>query len=277
MDKVPERETPVDSDRQSGLPTEVATAMSVYLGLTDERLPGRISGLYLVGSLALDDYRPGQSDIDFVAVTDAALTPAELEQLSRLHSQLRRAVPRPKLDGVYVTWLELQANPVGLSAPYCLNSRFAPSDGFAANPVTWYMLHRYAIPLRGPAEPTVRQDDELLRRWCRENLQSYWAGWVHQARTRCTRRLFTLSRRATVWGVLGVTRLHATIRTGDILSKSAVGTYALETFPARWSRIIQDALRGRRGHSAASYHNVFARRRDALAFMEYVISDALRS
>jgi hypothetical protein len=249
--------------------------MSAYLRLADESLPGRISGLYLVGSLALNDYRPRQSDIDFVAVTDTALSPSELGQLNHLHSKLRRAVPHPKLDGVYVTWHQLQANPVGLSAPYCLNSRFAPSAGFAANPVTWCMLHRYALPLRGPAKPIVRQDDKLLRQWCRENLQDYWGGWVYQARTRLIRRLLTLSCRTIVWGVLGVTRLHATIRTGDILSKSAAGAYALKTFPPQWSRLIHDALRGRLGHSAASYGNAFARRRDALIFMEYVISDAL--
>jgi hypothetical protein len=266
----------VDSEKPSALPPEVATAMSAYLRLADEELPGQISGLYLVGSLALNDYRPGQSDIDFVAVTDEVLTPSKLDRLSHVHATLRRKVPRPKLDGVYVTWRQLQASPVGLSAPYCLNSRFASSNGFAANPVTWYMLHRHKIALRGPADPAVYQDDELLRRWCRENLQDYWAGWVHQARTRLTRRLLTLSRRTIVWGVLGVTRLHATIRTGDILSKSAAGTYALETFPPHWSKLIQDALRGRLGHSTASYRNPFARRRDALVFMEHIISDALR-
>jgi hypothetical protein len=260
----------------SALPTEVLTLMSAYLRLTDEGLPGRITGLYLIGSLALDDYQPGQSDVDFVAVTDAALAPSELEQLGRLHHKLQRTAPRPKLDGVYVTWLELQADPVGLSAPY-LHGRFVPGGGFAANPVTWYMMHRHCIPLRGPSEPIVRHDEALLHQWCRENLQSYWAGWVHDARTRLARRLYSLSRQATVWGVLGVTRLHATIRTGDILSKSGAGTYALEVFPARWSPVIQDALGGRLGQSATPYRNVFARRRDALAFMEYVISDALRS
>jgi hypothetical protein len=136
-------------------------------------------------------------------------------------------------------------------------------------------MHRYALPLRGPAKPTVRHDDDVLRRWCRENLQTYWAGWVHQGRTRLTRRLLTLSRRITVWGVLGVTRPHATIRTGEMLSKSAAGAYALETFPSQWSRLIQDALRGRLGQSESSYRNPFARRRDTLMFMEYVISDAL--
>jgi hypothetical protein len=261
----------------SALPTDVEIVMCAYLRLIDEWLPARITGLYIVGSVALDDYQPGQSDIDFVAVTDNALRPSELEQLEQIHSKLRRTASRPKLDGVYVTWLELRVDPLGLSAPYCLDGRFASSGGFAANPVTWHMMHRHRIPVRGPAEPIVRHDVELLRKWCCENLQSYWAGWVHGARTRFVRRLFSLSREATVWGVLGVTRLHATIKTGDILSKSAAGTYALEVFPPQWSPIIQEALGGRLGHSVTCYRNAFARRRDALAFIEYVILDATQA
>jgi hypothetical protein len=127
--------------------------------------------------------------------------------------------------------------------------------------------------MRGPANPAIWHDDEALRRWCRENLQSYWADWVYKARNRYAQRLYSCLRQAVVWGVLGVTRLHATIKTGEIISKTAAGTYALEAFPAQWSAIVEDALGGRLGSPAVSRRNVFARRRDALAFIEYVISD----
>jgi hypothetical protein len=80
----------MDSDTQCKLPLELATATSVYLRLLDERLPGRVTGLYLVGSVALDAYQPGQSDIDFVAVTDTPLSNAELYELGSLHVNLRR-------------------------------------------------------------------------------------------------------------------------------------------------------------------------------------------
>jgi hypothetical protein len=72
-----------------------------------------------------------------------------------------------------------------------------------------------------------------------------------------------------------VARPHATIKTGELISKTAAGTYALEVFPSRWSAIVREALAGRGGDARRSYRNIFARRRDLLAFMEYVISDAL--
>ena len=89
-------------------------------------------------------------------------------------------------------------------------------------------------------------------------------------------RLFSLSRELTVWGILGVARPHATIRTGDLISKTAAGAYALDVFPSRWSGIVREALAGRCGSGKSSYLNILARRRDTLAFMEYVISDALQ-
>jgi hypothetical protein len=266
----------MNSPDQFRLPPEVSATMSAYVRLVDDKLPERIRGLYLAGSVALDDYRPGHSDIDFVAVSDTALEPSELERLRWVHTELGRMLPDPKLDGVYLTWPALAAAPVGLSVPYCLRGRFEPRGDFAINPVTWSILHRHPLSLRGPATPVVHHDDQMLREWCREWLQSYWGSYVRSARGYGIYRLYSLSRELAVWGVLGVARPHATIRTGEMISKTAAGAYALEVFPARWSAIVHEALAGRSGSGRSSYRNIFARRREALAFMEYVISDALR-
>ena len=254
--------------------------MSAYAGLVDGKLPGRIRGLYLTGSVALDDYRPGRSDIDFVAVSDTALERSELEVLQRVHAELRRAMPQrtggPKLDGVYLTWADLAAAPVGLSSAYCLRGRFEAKGDFAINPVTWRTLHRHPVALRGPAQPVVHHDDQMLREWCRESLRRYWGSYVRQARGWGMYRLYSLNRELAVWGVLGASRPHATIRTGEMISKTAAGTYALEVFPSRWEPIVRDAIAGRGGGERSSYRSMFARRSDALDFMEYVISDGLQ-
>jgi len=259
----------------SPTPPSVTALVAAYLHRVDQELPGRLTGFYAVGSLALGDYRPGQSDIDFVAVTDSALASTELDTLRKIHARLGRIRPWPKMDGVYVTWKDLRAAPAGLSAPYCLNGRFFSTGAFAANPVTWATLRRHPFAFRGPAAPEVWHDDGSLRDWCRQNLEDYWMHWVRAARTQAIRRVFTLSRRARVWGVLGVTRLHATIRTGDIFSKTAAGAYASHAFSEQWAAVIEDALTGRLGGAAFFRLDTFRRRREALAYMEFVINDAL--
>src|SRR5688500_2815095 len=172
----------MNSPNQFRLPCEVSATMSAYARLVDDKLPERIRGLYLAGSLALDDYRPGRSDIDFVAVSDTALQPSELEMLRRVHTELRRTMPGPELGGVYLTWPALSVALVGLSVPDCLRGRFEAKGAFPVNPVTWCFLHRLPLPLRGPAKPVVHHDDQMLREWCREWLRSYWGSWVRSAR-----------------------------------------------------------------------------------------------
>jgi hypothetical protein len=250
--------------------------MSAYARLVDEKLPGRIRGLYLTGSVALDDYRPGRSDIDFVTVSDTAMEALEIEALRQVHAELRRTRPAPKLDGVYLTWPALASAPVGLSAPYCLHNQFEPTGDFAINPVTWWTLHRHPLSLRGPAQPVVHHDDQMLREWCRDSLKNYWGSYVRSARGFGITRLYSLVHELAVWGVLGVARPHATIRTGNMISKTAAGAYALEAFPSRFSAIIREAIAGRGGSDRSSYRNIFSRRRDALAFMEYVIADSVQ-
>src|SRR5688500_10991941 len=121
----------MNSANEFRLPPEVSATMSAYAQLVDDQLPERIRGLYLAGSLALDDYRPVRCDIAFSAVADSGLQTSELKVLRRVHTELRRTIPagrgRPELDGVYLTWAVLAAAPVGLSVPCCLRDRFEAS------------------------------------------------------------------------------------------------------------------------------------------------------
>jgi hypothetical protein len=41
--------------------------------------------------------------------------------------------------------------------------------------------------------------------------------------------------------VLGVSRLHYTLATGEIASKEAAGRYALDAFEPGWRAVIEDA------------------------------------
>jgi hypothetical protein len=49
------------------LPADVRRVCAAYLDRADRLAPGLVEGLYLEGSIALGDYRPGVRDIDFVA------------------------------------------------------------------------------------------------------------------------------------------------------------------------------------------------------------------
>src|SRR5688572_24552971 len=96
-----------------------ATIVGAYLEAVDHEAPGLIVGLYLIGSAALDEFRPRTSDIDFLAVTSHRPDAAEVAALGRAHARLRKRWPWPFFDGRYVTADELATDPRQVGAgPY---------------------------------------------------------------------------------------------------------------------------------------------------------------
>ncbi len=268
----------LENDPLLSIPAEVCEVVNRYLELIEVALPGRIEGLYLVGSTALGDYTPGQSDVDFVAVTGDLLTTEERERLRSLHAELLDAVARPFFDGIYVTWEHLQQNPATLQdVPFSLEGRFERTGGFEANPSTWLTLAQYTLAVRGPAAPSVWHGRTAIRQWNLDNLNSYWRGLVQQGRSAASRVRSMVNDEAmngiVQWCVPGVARLHYTIVTGDITSKSGACRYALATFPDTWHTVVNEALALRRGEQPVPRSRL-SRHRDVLGFMAFVIDDA---
>lgn len=245
-----------------------------YLALVDEAAPGLVKGLYLVGSVALDDFRPGSSDIDFVAVVGAPPGPDAAAALRTAHRRLSRSSRRPYFDGLYVTWDELARDPAGaLPGPSVHEHRFTPRERHERHPVTWHTLAEHGVAVRGPdrTDLAVWTDRDRLTAWTLENLNDYWRGWPARA------GIVGLSAWGTCWSVLGVSRIDHTLRTGAITSKHRAGLHALANFPERWRPIVQEALRIRTGARRRSfYRNPLTRRGDMLAFLDHVIDEANR-
>lgn len=75
------------------------------------------------------------------------------------------------------------------------------------------------------------------------------------------------------WGVLGVTRLYYTFREKGMTSKVGAGEYGLKKLPERWHKIINEAMRLRKGNKKSYYSSIIERRNDTLAYIEYIIEE----
>jgi hypothetical protein len=265
----------------SHLPSLAERAVEDYLRALDQAAPGVVEALYLIGSVALDDFQPGVSDIDFLAVTSRPLGASDLVALRHVHARAFRGRRRPFFDGTYITWADLGADPT-LVVPeaHIHEGQWQPPATGMCNPVTWHELAWYGVVVRGPHrnEIRVRTDSVQLVSWTRSNMADYWRPWHERARRPLSKLgIAGLGGWAPSWGVLGVARQRFTVATGGIASKSAAGLYGREVYPARWHRIIDECLRIRCGSREPSrYANPFLRRRDALQFMDLVIAEVLR-
>jgi hypothetical protein len=248
--------------------TEVSQTCAAYLALADRYEPGLVQGLYLQGSLALNDYQPGRSDIDFVAVTTRAPDPRALEAI---HGALRRTHGTVFFDGLYLREDDLLRDPdLVPDGPGVQEWRVDPVSRFDRNLVTWHVLAQGGIAVRGPAvaELCIRTDWPTLAERTRENLAGYWTRWRNQT----VLGLTGMSEWNTAWSVLGVARLRHTLAEGRVTSKTEAAEFALRTYRERWHRIIREALRiriGGDGHPL--YRNVVHRHADVVAFMTHVL------
>ncbi|MFE3460285.1 aminoglycoside adenylyltransferase domain-containing protein [Nocardiopsis aegyptia] len=259
----------------------VQTLAQTFLANADQEAPGLVEGLYLTGSVALGDFRPHTSDVDFVIVTAHTPGDREVDQLRRAHARTRSDMPRPQFNGVHVTWDHLSRDSASCGPlPSVVGGRFRERATSDVNPATWHILAERGIPVRGPhpVELDVWDEPESLRAWSLGSLDEHWRRWRERAGRLVTPRgLAVLGSLAPSWSVLSVSRLHFTLKTGETTSKSGAGSYALHAFPDRWQRIVNECLRVRRGVQAPSlYESALARRRAALDYIEMVLDESLR-
>ncbi|MFF8802888.1 MULTISPECIES: aminoglycoside adenylyltransferase domain-containing protein [unclassified Methylobacterium] len=258
------------------LPCCVETTVAAFLRHSDRAQLPTIRGLYLVGSVALDDYRSGASDIDFVAVLDQEPTPGECKMLAGAHTALMEA-GGPRFDGVYLTVEALRRAPADYAVvPFSLDGRFRTGETCReVNPAVWRCLARHGRAVLGPppSELGIADDGEVLRAYQVGNLRTYWSTWIEQAEAALAVKPpgEGASAIALAWGVLGVARIACALETDRVVSKSGGGRYALVAHPIRWHPVICGALTAHRSDLERVPVKTF---RDGLAYMREAIAAA---
>lgn len=215
------------------LPQGVSALVTDRLAAVDAALPGFVTALWVTGSAASGDWRPAVSDVDFVAARSRVPDLTDVEALAALHA----GGGETHYDGVYVAAADLAAPPSAEEpAAHVVNGEFGTGACGYCTPVTWLELRQDGIAVRGPAPATVvaAPDPAALRGWLLGNLRGYWSGEAaHVGRVAAGRAAgAAIGGEPVVWMTLGAARLHATLATGRVISKTATGSHVAEHFPA---------------------------------------------
>jgi hypothetical protein len=215
-----------------------------------------LAALWAHGSLALGDFQPGRSDLDLVALTEAAPAGAQERELRRVHEALQAEAPMAeKLHCAYVARPE--AGDPGRSHLTWAHGELLSR---IVSPVSRRELHQGGLRLLGPAPSAVIPPvtDKELTDYIRGDLRDYWypktgeAGyWVHD-----------------IWvdiGLLTFARAAVTLQDGRLITKrEALGVLARLGAPASVVRDIYqrryespppvtEHWRAERGNQARTY------------------------
>lgn len=221
-------------------------------------------GMYLYGSLALGDFNPRSSDIDFLVATTAEVTAAQLGALQAMH--LRLAAGRTKwareLEGSYIPLKALRRyQPPDTRHPHI--DRGSPSLQVEQHDTDWivqrFSLREHGVTLAGPPIQTLIDPipPDELRQGVRDLL------WWWELQLSDTSRVETPAYQ--VYAILSMCRIRYTLRHGDILSKPAAARWALKELDPRWAGLIRQAQDWRPGAPMDRLPETLAFIRDTLA------------
>lgn len=222
------------------IPNSVQKVLDLYINKVNKELPGLLEGFYLHGSIAIDEFIEGESDVDFVAVTSRKLTNEDAATLRDIHLNLAETCKKPQLDGIYVQ------SPNQKEASYFYNEG---TFGKAVHdiPVTWWLLNNKGITIMGQeaSELPINVTEDDLTTYVRKNMNEYWETRVsamEQKKEVLIDYPVKMIETELEWTVLGLLRQIYTLRERDIISKLAAGEYGLRELDSKWHGLIQEAI-----------------------------------
>jgi hypothetical protein len=255
------------------LPAPVAEITSDFLAEVDRRLPGRLTGLFLHGSICWGEFFPG-SDVDFVGLWDGLPSGADLDLLRAAHEATMCHFPAPVFDGFHCTSADLAGSPALIAhRPVFYESAFDAEGTIDINLVTWHELAERGIVVRGQL-PAIRTDINELLDYTRTNLGTYWRGCITDIEKAGIEAVGEHDE-SVAWVGLGPARLHHLLTTSELTSKSGAGRYVRDILDARWNKIAREALRLRETPRSPSLYDDAGRRgRDVYDLLTWLVEDA---
>ncbi|WP_404460530.1 GNAT family N-acetyltransferase [Sutcliffiella horikoshii] len=252
------------------IPESVQKVLALYIDKCNKELPGLLEGMYLHGSIAIDAYIEGKSDIDFVAVTSRKLTNDDAATLKTIHSNLAETCKKPQLDGIYVQVTNLEAE------SYFYNEGTFGKAVYDI-PVTWWLLKNKGVTILGPAAIELPLDvtTEDLTAYVRKNMNDYWATRTSAMEQRKEELIaYPVQQVETEmeWTVLGLLRQFYTLEEEDIISKLAAGEYGLRELGTKWHKLIQEAINIRQGNPERNFTKNEERVHATIEFAKELIS-----
>jgi hypothetical protein len=261
------------NDLPSPTPYAEVNAVLHHLHQPIQRILGaQFVGMSLYGSLALGDFDPPYSDIDFIIVTDGEIDDGQFAALRDLHQRFSESDSpwADRIEAAYVTLDALQQT--ALATAEYPQIEMGGTLVRAPLEIGWafqrHTLREHGVPVAGsiprsqiaPVEAgEMRWTVAAIAGMWSEDAQNHpdWLAWVEETANQS-------------FVVLTLCRLLYALETGDVTSKPKAARWAQTALGERWSALIERALASAHQRGEASPDDVAA----TLALVEYTLERA---
>jgi len=228
----------------AGYPTPypgVNTVIKLLLENVQSVLDTYFIGLYLHGSLAIGDFEPGRSDIDFCVVTTRELPLKLINGLEVVHKRIKESGLEwaNKLEGSYLSKKTLRRySPGETPHPHVDNIKFQVTRDERDWVFNRHILREHGVVVAGPPiKPMIAPvNPDELREAVVLGLKEDWT-------SRLNDRQWAAPGAHQPYVVLTCCRALYTMKFGAITSKNVSAQWALTALDKEWTDLIQAALK----------------------------------
>ncbi len=204
-------------------------------------------GIYIHGSLAVGDFNPGSSDIDFLVVVKEALSQEIVSSLEAMHLGIATGGGKwaGRLEGSYVPIQAFRSKkPPVEPRPYLNEGRFYMAQYGYEWVLEKYTIREYGLVIDGPDPATfiapVSRDG--LQKACMHILVDWWEPMLEDSSRLQTPEYQT-------YGVMTMCRSLHMLTHGTMVSKKKAAAWAGDTLAKPWKALIKKALEWENGDS----------------------------
>lgn len=184
-------------------------------------MDGNIYGVWLYGSVVLEDFRPGWSDIDFVALTDGPISESRAGELLTLRQDMLKTEPDNPyyraFEGIIADRQEYLSQSFRRLVYWGTGGQRV-TDRFAHDAFSLFELAKYGKPIYGEVPWVLPPPDreELIKA-----VRAHYAS-IRQYAAKTSETLYSCG-----W-LLDIARCIYTLRYHDVIAKTQAGLWALE-------------------------------------------------
>lgn len=134
----------------SSIPEKANEVLKEHLDLLESKLPNLLEAYYIYGSIALDAFNYGLSDIDFIVIIKRTATETDITILKEIHIDIKKRFPKTDLMGLYLIKNDLQSQHKNKKT--CLSfidGVYKGFEKFDKNSIDAYQLKKYGITIKG--------------------------------------------------------------------------------------------------------------------------------
>jgi len=229
-------------------------------------------GMYIHGSLAVGDFNPKNSDVDFLVVTKEMVTEDLFCSLKKIHEKIIAEGNKlaKRLEGSYVSKeFLLSKEPPKKPRPYVNESEFCLEHYGYEWLIEQYTIRENGIVIEGPNPKDIINpiSSAELKKASLKLLNSWWAPIIIELSPLRDCHYQT-------YAVLTMCRILYMFDRGAIVSKKVSAKWALSTLDEEWKILIEKAVEWEEG----VVFNHMEETQDFIRFtLEYTAKDNITS